>query len=89
MEERAGGKGSMAGGLGEDVIRSALLFVLNAKALRLQIEHGSVTPGQRQQFVVRTKLDNVPLFKHANAIGLPNGGETMRDEDGGAMPGSG
>ncbi len=34
-----------------------------------------------------SEFDNPAVFQHANAIGMANRGETMRDENGGAMPG--
>src|SRR5579862_1271610 len=88
MEDSAGGRGSMAGPRsGEDVIRGALLVAGNTEALCLKIKHGPITPAKRHQFVVGAKLDDPSVLEHADTIGVANGGETMRDQDGGAMAG--
>src|SRR3989441_1078799 len=61
MDDSAGGSGSIVPGgrsrSGEDVIRRALLL-RNDEALRLQIEHRPVAPGERHQLVVRAELDH-------------------------------
>src|SRR5262249_17246181 len=72
--------------LGEDVIRCARLVGWNNEALCLQIEHRSVTPAKRHQLVVCAELNHTAMFEDANAVGMPDGGESMRDQDGGAVP---
>src|SRR5215471_7092324 len=87
MEDSAGGSGAIAWPrLGEDVIRLAFLVGWNTEALGLQIEHRSVAPAKRNQLVVCTELDHTAMFEDANAVGMPDGGESMRDQDGGAVP---
>ena len=66
MEESAGGSGVMES---EGVIRCAFLFG-QIEALRLQIEHGAVTPGEFHQFVVRAEFDHTAMLKHADSIGM-------------------
>src|SRR5215469_8982543 len=87
MEESAGGSGSIAcPRLGEDVIRHAFLFRRGREALCLQIEHRSVAPAKRHQLVVCAELNHPAMFENADAVRLPDRGESMRDEDGGAVP---
>ena len=40
---------------------------------------------QGHQFLMCAKFYHVPLLENANAIGMPNCGESMRDQDGCAM----
>ena len=54
--------------------------------MRLQIEHGPIAPGERHQLVVCAELDDPAVLKHADAIGMADRGEAMRDQDGGAVP---
>src|SRR5262249_49569252 len=87
MEDSAGGSGAIAWPrLGEDVIRRALLVGWDTKALCLQIGHRAVAPAKRQQLVVCAKLNHTAMFEDANAVGMPDGGESMRDQDGSAVP---
>src|SRR6516165_2797001 len=87
MEDSAGGSGAIDWPrLGEDVIRRALLVGCNSEALCLQIEHRSVAPAKRHQLVVCAELNHTAMFENANTVGMPNGGESMRDQDGGAVP---
>src|SRR6516162_5531721 len=87
MEESAGGSGAIAWPrLGEDVIRRALLVGWNTEALCLQIEHRSVALATRHELVVCAGLNHTAMFEDANAVGMPDGGESMRDQDGGAAP---
>src|SRR5882762_9615906 len=89
IDDRAGGSGSIVAGArcrsGEDVIRLALLVVRDVEALRLQIEHGAIASGERHQLVVRAVLDNPAVLEHADTIGMADGREAMRDQDGRAM----
>src|SRR5713101_8682868 len=89
IDDSAGGSGSIAPGArsrsGEDVIRGALLL-RDVEALRLHIEHCPVAPGERHQLIVRAQLDDPAVLEHADAIGMADRGEAMRDQDGGAMP---
>ena len=87
MEESAGGSGAICllSKDSEDVIGCALLFFGNVEPLRLQIEHGAVAAAKGHQFVMRAELDHPAVLEHADAIGMANGGEAMRDQDGGAM----
>src|SRR5206468_2588714 len=93
IDDKAGGSGanfSSATTLslrsGEEVIRRALLVARDSEALRLQIEHRPIAPGERHQLVVRAELDDAAVLEHADAIGMADGGEAMRDQDGRAMP---
>src|SRR5881392_4218542 len=87
IDDRAGGSGPMARSRsGEDVIRCVLLVVRDVEALRLQAEHRPIAPGQRHQLVVCAELDDPAALEHADAIGVADGGEAVRDQDGGAMP---
>src|SRR5690349_9899912 len=89
MEERAGGSGPIWSLRSrENVIRGALLFG-DVEALRLQIEHGAVAAADRHELVVRAELDDAAVLEHADAIGVANGGEAVRDKDGGAVAGGG
>src|SRR5580698_5225482 len=85
MDDSAGGSGSSSG---EGLIRGALLFG-QMEALRLQVEHGPVAAAQGHQLVVRTQLDDAAVLQHADAVGMADGGEAMRDQDGRALPGRG
>src|SRR5229473_5481908 len=87
IDASAGGSGSIARSrLGEDVIGSAQLFVWNDEALRLQIEHRPIAPGEGYQLIVRAELDHPAVLEHADAIGMADRGEAMGDQDGRAMP---
>src|SRR5215472_9759776 len=80
MEDSAGGSGAIAWPrLGEDVIGRARLVGRNNEALCLQIEHRSVAPAKRHQFVVRAELNYTAMFENADAVRLPDRGESMRD----------
>src|SRR5688572_6502561 len=89
IDRSAGGSGAMDSSTlslsGEDVIRLTLLLG-DVEALRLQIEHGSIASTERHQLVVRAKLDHPAVLQNADPIGMPDGGEAMRNQDGGAMP---
>src|SRR6266576_107500 len=87
MDDSAGGSGAIGcPRLGEDVIGRAFLVRRNVKALRLQIEHRSIAPSERHEFVVCAELNHPTVFKHADAIGMTYGGKSMRDEDSGRVP---
>src|SRR6266568_396479 len=93
MDDTAGGSGSIVPGVpgarsrsGEDVIRSTQFFIRDDEALRLQIEHRPVAPGERHELVVCAELDHPAMLEHADTIGMTNRGEAMRDQDGRAMP---
>ena len=88
IDDRAGGRSASPGrpDLGEDVIGLTLLILGADESLRLQVEHRSIAAALGHQLVVRPKLHNFALFEHANAVGLADGGETVRDEDRGALP---
>src|SRR5882757_3444240 len=86
IDDRAGGSGSIVRSRsGEDVICRTLL-VRDVEALCLQIEHRPIASGERHELVVRAKLDDLSAFKHTDTIGMADGGEAMRDQDGRAMP---
>src|SRR5271163_2481446 len=85
MDDSAGGSGSSSG---EGLICSSLLFG-KMEALRLQVEHGPIAAAQRHQLVVRSQLDDVAVLQHADTVGMADGGEAMRDQDGGRLPGRG
>src|ERR1700693_2448325 len=78
IDDSAGGSGSIARSRsGEDVIRRALLVARDVEALRLQIEHRTIAPGERHQLVVRAELDHPAVLQHADTIGVANRGEAM------------
>src|SRR5262245_9641392 len=77
MEDKAGGKRSV-----EDIELRFLLTVF-AEARRLQIEHRAVTGAGGHQLVVRAELDHFAVLEHADAVGVANGREPMRDQNGG------
>src|SRR5260370_29177246 len=89
MDDSAGRSGAIVPGArppsGEDVIRRALLL-RDVEALRLHVEHRPAAPRERHQLVVRAELDHPAVLEHANAIGMADRGEAMRDQDGGPMP---
>src|SRR5207245_6101104 len=88
IDDSAGGSGPMARSRsGEDVIRRARLLVRDVEALRLKIKHRPIAPIQRHQLVVRAELDHPAVLEHADPVGMPDGGETTRDQDCDAMPG--
>src|SRR6185369_3008512 len=78
IDESAGGSGAIVSAArsrsGEDFIRCTLLL-RDVEALRLQIEHRPIAPGQRHQLVVRAELDDPAVLEHADAIGMTHGGE--------------
>src|SRR6266851_8949203 len=87
IDDSAGGSGSIARSrLGKDVIRGAQLFVWNDEALRLQIEHRPIAPSEGHQLFVRAELDDSAVLEHTDTIGMADGGESVRDQDGRAMP---
>ena len=57
-----------------------------AEALRLQVEHRPVAAALRHQLVVRAELDDPAVLEDADAIGLADGREAVRDQDGRAVP---
>src|ERR1700722_3061177 len=87
IDDSAGGSGSIARSRsGENVIRRALLVARDVEALRLQIEHGPIAPGERHELIVRAELDDPALLNHANTVGVADRREAMRNQDGSAMP---
>src|SRR5580700_11398621 len=78
IDDSAGGSGSIARSRsGENVIRRALLVARDVEALRLQIEHRPIAPGERHELVVRAEFDHPAVLQHADTIGVANRGETM------------
>src|SRR4030095_10463878 len=71
--------------LGEDVMRHALLVGRLAEALRLQVEHRAIPATQRHELIVAPKLDDPAVLQHADAVGEPNGRESMRDQNRGTV----
>ena len=47
----------------------------------------AVAPAQRHQLVVAAELDHPAVLEHADAVGVPDGREAVRDEDRGARRG--
>src|SRR5436309_5278779 len=81
IDDSAGGSGSIVPGVpgarsrsGEDFIRSTQFVFREDEALRLQIEHRQVAPGERHQLVVRAELDHPAVLEHADTIGMTNRG---------------
>src|ERR1700722_1913833 len=94
MDWSAGGRGSsVVSDLVEGVIKKAsgghALLLGKMEALGLQIEHGAVAATQGHQLIVSAQFHHPAFLEHADAVGMADGGETMRDQDGGAMPGRG
>src|SRR5215471_19522703 len=75
-------------GLAEDIIGLALLLGF-VEVLRLQVEHRAIAPAERHQLVVRAEFGDAAVFEHADAVGVAHGRETVRDQDGGVVPGRG
>src|SRR6266850_5191823 len=92
MDERPGGKASLAGRTGirsrssEDVIGDPFLVFGGCEALRLEVEHRAVAPAERHQLLVRAELDHPAVLEHADAVGVADRGKAVRDEDGRAAP---
>src|ERR1700730_4913125 len=93
IDDSAGGSGSIVPGVpgarprsGEDFIGRALLLVWDAETLRLKIKHCPIAPAERHELVMCTQLDDPAVLQHADAIGVADRGETMRNQDSGAMP---
>src|SRR5229473_8248551 len=80
IDDNAGGSGAIVSiarsRSGKDVIRRTLLF-RDIEALRLQIEHRPIAPGERHQLVVRAEFDDSAMLKYANTIGMADGGEAV------------
>src|SRR5260370_22751304 len=53
----------------------------------LQIKHLGVAAMQRDQLIVRTTLNDAPVFDHENPIRQAHGAEAVADEDGRLPPG--
>src|SRR5262249_36512018 len=70
---------------GAAVIRRPLL-VLSGEALRLQVEHRPVAAAASHQLAVRSELDHAAVFEYADAIGMADRREAMRDQDRRAVP---
>src|ERR1700684_4108987 len=85
IDDSAGGSGSSSD---EGLIGRSLLFC-KMEALRLQVEHGPIAAAQCHQLVVRAQLDDAAVLQHADAVSMADGGEAMRDQDGGRLPGGG
>src|SRR5215469_7686453 len=91
MEESVGGRGSIPlvlficeGASGEDFIRCALLIGF-LEPLRLKVEHRSIAAAQPHQFFVRAEFDHAPVLEYADASGMANGGESVRDQNSGTV----
>src|SRR3546814_2170556 len=66
-----------------DVCSSDLL--LRRYSVKLQAGQPGVKSSLANQIVVRTLFDNLACIHHHDAVGRANGGQTMRDHDGGAV----
>ncbi len=62
-------------------IRLPFIVLRRVEPLRLQIEHRPVAAALRHQLVVRAELDDAAVLEDADAIGVTDGREAMRDED--------
>src|SRR5437762_3478145 len=76
----------------EDIEHHLLVGFVDGQAggesLGLQVEHGAVATAVSHQLVVGAELDDLAVLEHADAVGMPHGGEAVGDEDGGALPGA-
>src|SRR5205807_1410996 len=74
----------------EDIEHDLLFAFINGGArresLRLQLEHGVVAAAELHQLGMRPQLDDSPMLEHADAVGVPHGGEPVGYEDGRALP---
>src|SRR5262245_8315317 len=87
IDDSVGGRGSSwSRRSGENVIRRSLLVIREREPPRLQIEHRTVASVERDQLVVRPELDDAAALEDADAIGMANRGEAMRDQDRRARP---
>src|SRR5213592_272715 len=75
MAGTAGGRSSVEGIEG----RSGLGVV--AEPRRLQLEHRAIAAACRHQLLVRAELDHLAARQHADAIGVADGREAVRDQD--------
>src|SRR6266545_1340884 len=90
MEDSAGGRSAGTGRVapsGEDIELGLLLTLDDAERLGLQVEHRPVPAAERNQLVVRTKLHHLAVLDHTDPVGVPDGRETVRDKDCGAVAG--
>ena len=65
----------------EDVIRLPFLVFSRVEPPGLQVEHRLVRSANRHQLVVRAGLDDAAALDDADAVGVADGGEAMRDEN--------
>src|SRR5262245_38729757 len=92
IDDTAGGRSSgttAAATRSEDVIRHALFAFHGPEALGLQVEHRAVASTLRHELVVGAELDDPAMLDDADAIGVADGREAMRDEDGRAVASGG
>src|SRR5262245_34779956 len=68
----------------ERVIDDVLLFVVGrptfGEALRLQVEHRPIAPAAVHQLFVAAELHDGAVLDHADAVGLSDGREPVRDQ---------
>src|SRR5207247_7590015 len=89
IDRSAGGNGAMPAAVvraasprcsTEDVIGSSFLVLGCAETLCLQIEHRPVAAALGHELVVRPEFDDAAFFEHADTIGMPYRGHTVRAE---------
>src|SRR3954454_7157967 len=83
MERSPGGRSS------EAVIDHALFVFRAREALRLQVEHRAVAAAVLHQLVVTPEFDDTTVLEHADAVGVADGGEAVRNKDRRRMAGGG
>src|SRR5262245_28498231 len=92
IDESAGGNRSARSrsmASGEDVIGLAFLVFRCAESLRLQVEHRSILAAAGHQLVMCAELCDASAFNHTDAVGVAHRRESVRNQDGGALPGGG
>ncbi len=64
----------------EDIERRSFLPV-GVKPRCLQLKHCAVAPSGHDQLFVRAELDDFPVLEYANAIGMADCREAVRDQN--------
>src|SRR3546814_3729366 len=59
--------------------------LVRPSSVKLQAGQPGVKSSLANQILVRTLFDNLTCIHHHDAVGRANGGQTVRDHDGGAV----
>src|SRR5437667_12398242 len=76
-----------AGGRSSTGLIKLFSFLIRAEAGRLQPVHGVVAAAQCHQLIMGSEFDYPAALEHADAVGAPDGGKAVGNEDRGRVAG--